>query len=71
MTEPVTSPDQRRPGHRRRAYTAALTSAALTLLLLAADHASGVEVAWVCGVAAALVLIVVVDWRLHRNGFRQ
>jgi hypothetical protein len=70
MTEPVKSPDQRRPGNRRRAYTAALSCAALLLALLAADHPNGVEIAWVCGLAAALVIIVLVDWQLHRNGLR-
>jgi hypothetical protein len=65
---PVTSPDQRRPGNRRLAYTRALLSAAMLLSLLAADHATDVEIAWVCTFAALLVLTVVVDWQLRHAG---
>jgi hypothetical protein len=64
----VTSPDLHKPGNRRLDYVGALTVAALLLLLLAADHANGVEVAWVCGCAAALVIAVVADWQLRRRG---
>ena|SRR5689334_21113654 len=68
--EPVTSPDQHGPGNRRLDYIGAVVAAALLLLLLAADHPNGVEVAWVCGCSAALLIAVVVDWQLRRRGLR-
>jgi hypothetical protein len=69
----VTSPDQCKPppGNRRLAYTGALVSATILLSLLAGDHANDDEIAWVCLVAALLVLMVVVDWRLRRRGLRR
>jgi hypothetical protein len=68
--EPVTSPDQHKPGNRRLDYIGALGGAALLLLLLVADHPNGVETAWVGGCAAALLIAVVVDWQLRRRGLR-
>jgi hypothetical protein len=72
--QPVTSPDQHKLGNRRLDYIGALVCAALLLLLLAADHPNGVEMAWVCGCSAALVIavvvVVVVDWQLRRRGLR-
>ena len=68
--EPVTSPDQLKPRNRRVAYSYALAGAALILLLLLADHPNGVEIAWAAGCAAAVVIAVVVDWQLRRNGLR-
>jgi hypothetical protein len=40
------------------------------LLLLAADHPNAVETAWVCGLAAALLVTLLVDQLLRRNGLR-
>jgi hypothetical protein len=68
--ETVTSPDQRRSGHRKLAVIGAWVSALLILVLLAGDHANDVEIAWVCGCAAVLLIAPVVDWQLRRSGLR-
>jgi hypothetical protein len=68
--EPVTSPDQYKPGNRRLDRVAALAAAALLLLLLVADHPNGVEIAWVAGCSGALLIGLAVDWRLRRRGLR-
>ncbi|MCW2567809.1 MAG: hypothetical protein JWN54_1906 [Mycobacterium sp.] len=70
LDDVVTSPDQRKPGNARLDRVAAVVSAALLLLLLAADHPNRVEVAWVCGSAAVLLIAVAVDWLLRRNDVR-
>ena len=67
---PVTSPDQRKPGHRKLDYVGALVCAALLLLLLVADHPNATETAWVAGCAAALLVAVVADRQLRRRGLR-
>jgi hypothetical protein len=67
----VTSPDQRKPGHRRVDYIGSLVCAALLLSLLLADHPNVTEIAWVCGCAAALVTALVVDRQLRRRGLRR
>jgi hypothetical protein len=69
--DPVIAPDQRKPGNRRLAYTGALVVAAILLLLLLDDHASWVEIVYVCLFSGALVLAVVVDWQLRRRGLRR
>jgi hypothetical protein len=68
--DPVTSPDQHKPGNRRLDYVGAVVCAALLLLLLVADHPNGTEIAWVCGCSGSLLLAVAVDWQLRRNGLR-
>jgi hypothetical protein len=69
--EPVTSPDQHKPGHRRLDYAAGVICAALLVILLLGDHPNRVELAWVCGCAAILLAAVTVDWRLRRTGLRR
>jgi peptidoglycan/LPS O-acetylase OafA/YrhL len=71
VEEPVTSPDQRKPGHRRPAYVGALVCAALLLVLTTVNHPDHVELAWLYGCAAVLLIFLVVDWRLRRNGLRR
>jgi hypothetical protein len=68
--EVVTSPDQRKPGNRRLDYIAALVCAALLLLLLLADHPNDVEIGWVGGCSAALLIAVALDWHLRRRGLK-
>jgi len=40
------------------------------LLLLLADHPDDIEIAWVCGCSATLLIAVAVDWQLRRRGLR-
>jgi uncharacterized membrane protein YhhN len=67
---PVTSPDQLERGNVRLDRVAAVVTAVLLPVLLLADHPNRVEVAWVCASAAVLLIAVVADWLLRRNGLR-
>jgi phosphate starvation-inducible membrane PsiE len=67
----ITSPDQRKRGHVRLDRVGAVVTAALLLLLLVADHPNRIEVAWVGGSSAVLLVAVAVDWLLRRNGLRR
>ncbi|MEV4139976.1 DUF2631 domain-containing protein [Dactylosporangium sp. NPDC049742] len=68
--EPVTSPDQHKPGHPRAARFGAAVSALLILGMLVGNHQGRVEDIWLIVTAGVLVLALVGDWVLRRNGLR-
>ncbi|BCJ66990.1 DUF2631 domain-containing protein [Polymorphospora rubra] len=69
-SEPVTSPDQRKPGHRKAGQIGAVVSALLLLSMVIGNHEGRIEDIWLVGLAALLLLIVVGDIVLRRNGLR-
>lgn len=70
-SEPVTAPDQHKPGHRRSGRIGAVLSAAvLVLMALCGNHEGNVENIWLFGLAALLLAIVIGDVVLRRNGLR-
>ncbi|MFK3980264.1 DUF2631 domain-containing protein [Micromonospora sp. NPDC050397] len=69
-SEPVTSPDQRKPGHRRAGQIGAVVSAIALLLMLIGNHEGAVEEIWLIGIAVGLLAIVIGDAVLRRNGLR-
>jgi hypothetical protein len=69
-SEPVTSPDQRKPGHRRAGQVGAVLSALALLLMLCGNHQGNVENIWLIGIALGLLVIVIGDIILRRNGLR-
>ena len=69
-SEPVTSPDQRKPGHRKAGRIGAVVSALALLAMLCGNHEGRVENIWLIGVAALLLIIVIGDVVLRRNGLR-
>ncbi|WP_410813044.1 DUF2631 domain-containing protein [Micromonospora sp. 067-2] len=71
-SEPVTSPDQHKPGHRKAGQIGAVLSA-LALVVMAfcgGNHEGRVEEIWLTGLAALLLIIVIGDAVLRRNGLR-
>jgi hypothetical protein len=68
--EPVTSPDQRKPVNLRLVRTAAVVSAALIALMLIGNQKGRVELVWGLAIAGGIVLTLVIDWVLRRNGLR-
>ena len=68
--EPVTSPDQHKPGHPRAARFGAAVTALLLLGMLIGNHQGRVEDVWLISGAALLVLVLAGDWVLRRNGLR-
>jgi hypothetical protein len=68
--EPVTSPDQHKPGHPRAARFGAAVSVLILLSMLIGNHRGRVEDIFLIAGAGLLVLALVGDWVLRRNGLR-
>ncbi|RKR90773.1 uncharacterized protein DUF2631 [Micromonospora pisi] len=69
-SEPVTSPDQHKPGHRKAGRIGAIISAVALLLMLIGNHEGATEDIWLIGIAVGLLVIVIGDAVLRRNGLR-
>ncbi|MET8120783.1 DUF2631 domain-containing protein [Micromonospora sp. NPDC005189] len=69
-SEPVTSPDQHKPGHRKSGQIGAVLSALALLAMICGNHEGRVEDIWLIGLAALLLIIVIGDAVLRRNGLR-
>ncbi|WP_238019832.1 DUF2631 domain-containing protein [Dactylosporangium sp. AC04546] len=68
--EPVTSPDQHKPGHPRAARIGAAVTIVLLLTMLIGNHRGAVEDIWLIAVAGVLLIALIGDWILRRNGLR-
>jgi uncharacterized membrane protein YhhN len=68
--EPVTSPDQHKPGSPKAARVSAVVVALLLLTCLVGNHKGRIEDVWLLVCAGGLILAVVGDWVLRRNGLR-
>ena len=67
----MTSPDQRKPGHRKAGrFGAIFVALALVAMIFRNNEVSGTAKIWLIGIAVGLVLIVVGDSILRRNGLR-
>ncbi|MBQ0991634.1 DUF2631 domain-containing protein [Micromonospora sp. PSH03] len=69
-SEPVTSPDQHKPGHRKAGQIGAVLSALALLAMICGNHEGRVEDIWLIGLAALLLIIVIGDVVLRRSGLR-
>ena len=70
-SEPVTSPDQHKPGNAKAARIGAVvTIGALLLMALVGNHGGRVEDFWLIGTAAGIAAILVGDWLLRKNGLK-
>jgi cell division protein FtsW (lipid II flippase) len=69
--EPVTSPDQRKPVNPRKARIGAVLAVIILLLFLLPLHQFRVEDLWLVVLAGLIVLMIIVDWVLRRNGLRE
>ena len=67
---PVTSPDQHKPAHMKALRIGAVVSAIILLLMTLGNHQGKVEDIFLIVSAAALILLLIVDWVLRRNGLR-
>jgi len=68
--EPVLSPDQKKPGSPRAARVGAAVTLLLLLSCLIGNHKGRIEDIWLVVCAGGLILAVVGDWVLRRNGLR-
>lgn len=71
VEEPVTSPDQHKPGHARLDRIAAVVCVVVLLAMSTVNDPNGVERAWLYGSCAVLLMALVVDWQLRRDGLRR
>ncbi|HEX6499335.1 MAG TPA: DUF2631 domain-containing protein [Micromonosporaceae bacterium] len=68
--EEVVAPDQLKPGFPKAARIGAIVTALILVAMIFPHNQSALENIWLAGLAALLVLAVVVDWVLRKNGLR-
>jgi uncharacterized membrane protein YhhN len=68
--EPVTSPDQHKPGNAKAARIGAVGTIVILLLMLCGNHRGHIEDIFLVVTAALLALALVGDWLLRKNGLR-
>jgi putative Mn2+ efflux pump MntP len=68
--EPVTAPDQHKPGHPRAARIGAVVVALSLLAMIIGNHRGRIEDWFLAAFAVGLLLIIVGDWLLRKNGLR-
>ena len=67
----VYAPDQLKPGKRRLGQVGAVVSAIILIAMVwPGQDTTGLERIWLFGIAAALLLAVLADSVLRRNGLR-
>ena len=69
-SEPVTSPDQRKPGGRKASRIGAVLTILVLLSMLIGNHTGRIEDIFLVVIAASLALILIGDVVLRRNGLR-
>jgi hypothetical protein len=68
--EPVTSPDQHKPGNLRLARLGGVMAIVILLAMLFPRQGNDTIVYVLGGLAAVIALMLVGDWMLRRNGLR-
>jgi hypothetical protein len=68
--EPVTSPDQHKPGATKWARIGAVVTIVSLLAMLFGNHRGRTEDLWLVVIAAGIALVLGLDWVLRRNGLR-
>jgi hypothetical protein len=66
----VYSPDQLKPTNPRPARIGAVLSVVILLIMIIGNHRGRVEDIWLISLAALIVIMIVGDWVLRRNGLR-
>lgn len=67
----MTSPDQHKPGHYKAGRIAAVLVIIALLLMIMGNQQGQVETIWLVGTALVLVLILIADWAMRRNGLKR
>lgn len=69
--EPVTAPDQHKPGSLKAARIGAvITIIALLSMILGNNEVSDTAKLWLVGLAGLIAAILLGDWLLRKNGLR-
>ena len=69
-SEPVTSPDQHKPGHRKASRIGGIATILALLAMLAGNHTVRTEDIFLIAIAAGIAAILIGDVVLRRNGLR-
>jgi uncharacterized membrane protein len=68
--EPVTSPDQNKPTPRRLMRIGSIAIVIVLLLMLFGNNEVTTGAPWLIGISGAIVLLLIADAVLRRNGLR-
>jgi hypothetical protein len=68
--EPVTSPDQHKPANMKLLRFGAVVTAVILLLMALGNHRGQIENIFLAASAGGLILMLIVDSVLRRNGLR-
>lgn len=68
--EPVTSPDQHKPANMKMLRVGAVVTAAILVVMTLGNHQGKIEDIFLIAVAGGLILMLIIDWVLRRNGLR-
>jgi len=68
--EPVTSPDQHKPGPVKAARIGAVVVMVSLLLMICGNHKGRIEDIFLITGAAIIAAMLVGDWLLRKNGLR-
>jgi hypothetical protein len=68
--EPVTSPDQHKPGNLKLARLGGVMAILILLAMLVPSQGDRIDDAWLIGLAGLIAVMLVGDWVLRKNGLR-
>ena len=68
--DPVYAPDQLKPGNRKLARIGALGTAVVMLMFFWGNHEGNTENIWLAVFAVGLIVTVIADAVLRRNGLK-
>lgn len=69
--EPVTAPDQHKPGFEKSARIGALITMVILLLMLIGNHRGQVENLWVIATVAVMAIALAGDWVMRKYGLKR
>jgi hypothetical protein len=69
--EPVTAPDQHKPGFEKAARIGAIVSIVILLLMLLGNHRGNIENIWLIATAAIMAFALVADHLMRKYGLKR
>ncbi len=69
--QPVTAPDQHKPGFPKAARVGAIITIVILLLMLLGNHKGDVESLWLLGTAVVIALALIADVAMRRSGIKR
>ena len=69
--QPVTAPDQHKPGFPKASRIGAVITIGVLLLMLLGNHTGKVEDLWLLGSAVFLAVVLVADAVMRKNGIKR